>query len=140
MNALFPSMTPEQARLLSPLTLAFVGDSVHTLLTRQELCCPERTPDALHRLATAQVKASAQAESLVRILPLLSSEENEIVRRGRNAHTHHGVPRHASPGDYSQSTALEALYGYLYLTGRYERLRVLNEAGRQKEDLCPKAD
>ena len=133
-------MTPEQARLLSPLTLAFVGDSVHTLLTRQSLCDPERAPDALHRLATAQVKASAQAESLTRILPLLSSEESEIVRRGRNAHTHHGAPRHASQCDYCQSTALEALYGYLYLTGQFARLRGLNEAGRPKEEICRKAD
>ena len=63
----------------------------------------------------------------------LTPEEAEIVRRGRNAHARHGAPRSATPDAYSAATALEALYGYLFLTGQANRLEQLDLIGRGKE-------
>ena len=60
-----------------------------------------------------------------RILPLLSEEEAAVVRRGRNAHPHHSAPKSASAGEYAGATGLEALLGYLYVTGQGERLKEL---------------
>ena len=111
--------------MLSPLQLAFVGDSVHALLVRTRLIGDNLRVKDMHLGATRAVNAAAQAKTLARILPLLSDEEAQIVRRGRNAHAHHAAPRHADPADYAQATGLEALAGYLYLSGQMERLREL---------------
>ncbi len=127
------SITSEQARLLSPLELAFIGDSVHTLLTRTRIADRIRRPNDLHRLSAMEVNASAQAEQLERILPHLSEEEADIVRRGRNAHPRHAAPHSFSPDLYRASTALEALYGYLFLTGEGDRLACLDAIARGKE-------
>ena len=125
-------MSGEAASLISPLELAFVGDSVHTLLVRA--CLTGRRPKDMQRLCAALVNARAQAEALERVMPSLTEAEADIVRRGRNAHARHAAPRFAGEDDYHASTALEALYGYLYLTGQFERLRVIHEAGCGKED------
>lgn len=124
----------EKARLLSPLELAFVGDSVHTLLTRVRIADRTRRPNDLHRLSAEEVNASAQADQLARILPHLTDEEADIVRRGRNARPHHAAPHAFSPDLYRASTALEALYGYLFLTGSDERLSYLDDIARGKEE------
>ena len=127
-----PDLTDEAARLISPLELAFVGDSVHTLLTRARLM--GYRPRDMQRMAAGQVNARAQAEALERLMPYLSDAENDIVRRGRNAHARHPAPHSAGEGDYHASTALEALYGYLYLTGRFERLEEIDRLSRGKDD------
>ncbi len=119
------SLTPEEARMLSPLQLAYVGDSVHALLVRTHLLQKNLLVKDMHRAANEAVSAVSQARELARLLPLLSEEEAAIVRRGRNAHPHHGAPKSASVGEYAEATGLEALLGYLYLTGQSEKIREL---------------
>ena len=97
---------------MNPLALAFVGDGVFELLVREKLCCESRLPvSALHRQAVEQVCARRQAEDGRRLQSLLTEEEQEVYRRGRNARVHH-VPKNAAVADYHAATALEALFGY----------------------------
>ena len=117
-----PSLSAEQARMLSPLQLAYIGDSVHALLVRTNLLQKDLLVRDMHRAANEAVSAVSQAKELARVLPLLTSEEADIVRRGRNAHPRHSAPKSASTADYAGATGLEALLGYLYLTGRKERI------------------
>ncbi|MBR6524760.1 MAG: ribonuclease III [Clostridia bacterium] len=128
-----PALAPEKARLLSPLQLAFVGDSVHALLARTRLMQVERRMNDMHKLATKQVNAVSQHQALEKLLPFLSEEELAIVRRGRNAHSHHGIPKSATVEDYSAATALEALYGYLYMSGQTVRLMEIDNICYQEE-------
>lgn len=110
---------------LSPLNLAFVGDTVFDLFVRERLVCQANRPvNKLHKEATTMVKASAQAEAMGKIMPILTEEEISVFKRGRNAHTNHKA-KNASEGDYHYATGLEALFGYLYLSGEKERLREL---------------
>ncbi len=127
-------VSSEKARLMSPLELAFIGDSVHTLITRTRIADRIRRPNDLHRLSASEVNASAQAAQLSRIMPFLTEEEADIVRRGRNAHPHHAAPHSYSPDLYRASTALEALYGYLFLTGSDARLSELDDIARGQEE------
>ena len=120
-----PNLSPEQARMLSPLQLAYVGDSVHALLVRTSLLEKNLLVRDMHRAANEAVSAVSQAKELARLLPLLTEAETEIVRRGRNAHPHHSAPKSASSADYAGATGLEALLGYLYLTGQSGRIREL---------------
>lgn len=123
-------------KLLSPLTLAFVGDGVFELFVRERLVCAGNCPvNALHKKSVQQVCCGAQAQALQNILPMLSQEETDVLKRGRNAHTGH-VPKNASSADYHAATALEALFGYLYLCGRIDRLRELfEEICRSQSDV-----
>lgn len=110
---------------LSPLTLAFVGDCVFELFVRERLVCAGNCPvNALHKQSVAQVCSSAQALSVQKLAPVLTEEETGILKRGRNAHTNH-LPKNSSPADYHAATGFEALFGYLYLDGRIDRLREL---------------
>ncbi len=120
-----PGLAPEEARMLSPLQMAYVGDSVHALLVRTNLLQKNLLVRDMHRASNEAVSAVSQARELQRILPLLSEEEAAIVRRGRNAHPHHGAPKSASVGEYAEATGLEALLGYLYLTGQNGRIKEL---------------
>lgn len=125
MNRLFDK--PCDADALSPLNLAFVGDTVFDLLVRERLLCQANRPvNAQHALAARQVKAAAQAAAAKAILPVLTEREEAVFRRGRNAHSRHRA-KNASEGDYHYATGLEALFGDLYLRGELERLRALFE-------------
>ena len=116
---------PADYRLLSPLDLAFVGDGVFDLLCREQLLqkgsCPVKK---LHRRKTGLVNCQAQARALEQLRPVLTEEEWAVALRGRNAHVGH-VPKNASTADYHGATALEALFGWLYLGGETQRLREL---------------
>ena len=93
----------------------------------------------MHRAANEAVSAVSQAKELQRILPLLSETESAIVRRGRNAHPHHSAPKSASVGEYAGATGLEALLGYLYLTGQMDRLlSLIPYLHGEDESSCPK--
>ena len=119
----FPAV--ERPELLSPITLAFVGDAVFELLTRQILTSGGTLPaETLHKECVAKVCASAQSAAAEKIEPLFTEEEAEIFRRGRNCTGVH-VPKSASSRDYRRATALEALFGYLWLSGRSERVMEL---------------
>lgn len=105
---------------LSPLALAFVGDGVYSLMVRERLLSEANRPvNDLHKLAVRDVRAEAQSAAMDRLLPILSDEEEAVFKRGRNAHTAR------SGADYHRSTGLEALFGWLYLSGRIDRVREL---------------
>jgi len=120
-------MTPDQLRAMSSLGLAHVGDGVYELMVRSWLTLHGKaTSKTLHKATVALVKAPAQAELAQKILPLLTGEEQDVFRRGRNT-SPHSVPQNASRAQYQTATAVEALFGYLYLQGRTERLNELFE-------------
>ena len=126
-------MTPEQARLKNPLQLAHIGDTVWDLLVRSELLWAGMNLRHMHQGATARVNAGAQARTLEALLPLLTEEERDIVRRGRNASPHHPIPKNQSGEDYQAATALEALMGYLYITGQDGRVLALYRAAQEAQ-------
>jgi len=131
----------KSARLMNPVVLAYAGDAVFELLVRQYLISkPSHKMHELLREATKRVSAKAQRISLEKLLPLLTEEEADVVRRGRNAKSG-APPKNADLADYRQATALEALFGYLYYERRGTRLRellavILDEQGpvRSEED------
>ena len=117
-------LTEEEVRAMGSLALAHVGDAVFELLVRVHLAAAGGRNGSLHRAAVEMVNAAAQAGDMEKLLPLLTEEEAEVFRRGRNVKVH-SVPKHARPGDYHAATGLEALFGYLYLLDRRDRLNVL---------------
>lgn len=123
MTALDPKV--ERPELLSPLALAFVGDGVYELLARQQLLARGSAPvGRLHSRTVELVSAAAQARAYRLVAPLLSPEEEAIYRRGRNANSTRS-PRHTDPAVYRCATGMEALFGWLYLTGQVARLEQL---------------
>ena len=128
MTDYFAVRLPEDdIRAISSIGLAHIGDGVYELLVRTYLCAHGKaTGKGLHRATVQLVCAPEQAQRAQRILPLLTEEEQEVYRRGRNAHVH-SIPQHASRTEYQQATALEALLGWLYLGGRRERINELFE-------------
>ena len=110
---------------ISSLGLAHLGDAVYELMVRSWLCLHGKaTNKGLHKAAITYVAAAAQAQRCQKFLPLLTEEEQDVFRRGRNSHTA-AVPKGASIGEYHTATALEALFGWLYLNGRTDRLNEL---------------
>lgn len=114
-----------EAKMKNPLSLAYVGDTVWDLLVRRSLLRSSAQAGTLHKRAVAQVNAGAQAEAFLRIEPHLTEAESDIARRGGNAHAHHAAPKNQDPLAYSRATGLEALFGYLYLSGQLERIAEL---------------
>ena len=109
-------------RTYSTLTLAFVGDCIYDLIIRTVAVERHNTsPERLHREKSRLVKAQTQAQMSQVLLPYLTPEEEAVYRRGRNAKSY-TTAKNASVADYRKATGLEALYGYLYLDGREERL------------------
>ena len=112
---------------LSSLGLAHLGDSVFEVMVRSWLVLHGKAKAKdLHRATVRYVAAPAQAAAVERLLPLLTQEEADVYRRGRNT-APHSVPRAASREEYQAATGLEALFGWLYLQGRTERLNELFE-------------
>ena len=112
-------------RDLSPLTLAFVGDVVYELLAREHIVAQGNCPvKKLNAKKVELVCCQAQAKALRQLWPQLTEAERDTALRGRNAHVGH-VPKNASVADYHGATALEALFGWLYLEGKLPRLREL---------------
>lgn len=109
---------------MGPVALAYVGDAVYTLHVRAHLVCrgPAKQRE-LHRLASAEVRASAQARSLLELEDKLTAEEKSIVRWARNAKI--GKGGGGTPAERHHATAFEALLGHLYLTGQSQRLEEL---------------
>ena len=118
-------MEESRARMLNPLQLAYIGDGVWELLVRTRIIYKGRSARHVHKDAVACVNAHAQSEAFRRIESMLTEPEADIVRRGRNAHAHHAAPKNQDAADYRAATALEALIGYLYLTGQEDRLLTL---------------
>ena len=115
------NMTKLEVDAISNLGLAHMGDCVFELLVRAYLCAGgEKTVDKLHRDTIRMVKATSQAEFADKMLPLLSETELAYYRRGKNSHVH-AVPKSATPAQYAKATGVEALFGYLFLSGQKER-------------------
>ncbi|MDK2903275.1 MAG: mini-ribonuclease [Clostridiales bacterium] len=112
---------------MSPSTLAYIGDAVYELFVRTRMATRYNiSAHELNKKTVALVNAKAQAEMLKRLEGMLNEEEADIVRRGRNTKSSN-VPRHTSPIQYRYATGFEALIGYIYLKGDYDRLRYLLE-------------
>ncbi len=112
---------------VTPFELAYLGDSVIEVLTRQRLV--ENMIHGvgnLNKAALSYVTAVSQSQALERILPLLTEKEEEIFKRGRNQHGA-SIPKSASAAEYRRATGFEALFGYLWLTGDKERAHELFE-------------
>ena len=119
---------------LSTLGLAHLGDSVYEIMVRSWLCLHGKAKAKdLHRATVHYVAAPAQAARMDRILPILTPEESDVYRRGRNT-APHSVPKAASRGEYQTATGLEALFGWLYLQGRTDRLNELFAALMEGEE------
>ena len=115
----------QEIHQISSLGLAHLGDAVYELMVRSWLCLHGKaTNKGLHKAAITYVSAPAQAQRCQKILPILTEKEQDVFRRGRNSHTA-AVPKGASVGEYHTATALEALFGWLYLRGETERLNQL---------------
>lgn len=119
------NMERDNLLALSTLGLAHLGDGVYELMVRSWLVLHGKAKAKdLHKATVQYVAAPAQAERFARIQPLLTQEEGNIFRRGRNT-APHSVPKAASRAQYQTATGLEALFGWLYLQGRTERLNEL---------------
>jgi len=110
---------------VSAAQLAYLGDAVLEVQVRRRIVADgvQKPSEA----ALAYVTAAAQSDALERILPLLTEDENDVYHRGRNC-VHANVPKRATMAQYRRATGFEAVFGYLYLTGDTERIRVLFEA------------
>lgn len=110
---------------MSALALAHIGDGVYELMTRGALVTSGlQTARSLHTRTVHLVRAAAQYQAAQAILPLLDEEEQAVFRRGRNAKPK-TIPKSASQAEYAYATALETLFGWLFLKGRYDRLNAL---------------
>ena len=139
LNSAHDAFAPADIRGLNPLQMAYVGDTVHDLYVRSMLLSRGMAVGTMHRQAVRMVSAGAQARMLERIEPELTQEEADIARRGRNSQAKHAAPRHADPADYAHATALEALWGYLYLSGQTQRLdELMRLALTRTEDVWQK--
>ena len=127
-------MNDDAIRAISSIGLAHLGDAVYELLVRTWLCAGGKaTGKGLHRAAVALVCAPRQAELAEKILPLLTQEEQDVFRRGRNANVH-SIPAHASRAQYQQATSLEALFGWLYLRDDHARINELFNLMMEDDD------
>ena len=111
--------------MYSPLTLAYVGDGIYEILVRTYLVQQENLPvNKLHRRAKGFVAACSQSAYMEYLLPLLTEEEEGVYKRGRNAKSH-TTAKNMTLADYKRATGMEALFGYLHLTGQKERIEEL---------------
>ena len=125
---------PELIQGISSLGLAHLGDGVFELMVRSWLCLHGKaTSKGLHRATVRYVAAPAQARAVEKILPLLEEAEQDVFRRGRNT-SPHSVPQNASRADYQAATGLEALFGWLWLQGRTDRLNELFAVMMEEEE------
>ncbi|MDO4459900.1 MAG: ribonuclease III domain-containing protein [Clostridia bacterium] len=108
---------------MSPLTLAFIGDSIYELMIREYIVGKGNAP--VKKLSSEKVTyvcCEFQAKAAAKLMDMFTEEERDFYNRGRNAHVGH-VPKNSTAADYHAATALECLFGYLYLTGKTDRLK-----------------
>lgn len=130
----FHLSAPKQDLLnMSSLGFAYLGDAVYEVMVRAWLCLHGKlTPGRQHKAALAYVAAPRQAALLERILPLLTQEEAQVLKRGRNT-SPHSYPKGATRQEYLAATGLETLFGWLYLRGETDRLNTLFETMMEGE-------
>jgi ribonuclease-3 family protein len=115
------------------LELAYLGDSLYDLYVREHLIARGGRVRAMHREAISLVCAHAQSQALARITDRLNDGERDVVRRARNVHQN--PPKNADPGEYHHATALEALIGWLYVTGQRDRMNELLALALPEEEF-----
>lgn len=116
------NMDERDVKMMAPLVLAYMGDAIYEVFVRSYLIKRGRMPvNELHRAATRYVKAKAQAEIVHALEELLTEEEWQVVKRGRNQKSA-TTPKNAALIDYKYATGFEALLGYLFFCGREQRL------------------
>ena len=116
----------------SPLALAYMGDAVYEVLVRTRVMNRgSMQVNKMHKKSASLVKAEAQARIIQALQEELTEEETAVYKRGRNAHSASSA-KNASIRDYRMATGFEALVGYLYLTGQYERLLKLVHDGLER--------
>lgn len=104
-----------------------MGDAVFELMVRTWLCTTgTSTAKNLHSRAVTFVSAKAQATASERLLPMLDEEEMTIYKRGRNTHLN-SIPKGSTHEEYHAATGVETLFGYLYISGKTDRLNELFE-------------
>ncbi|HIV61943.1 MAG TPA: ribonuclease III [Candidatus Butyricicoccus avistercoris] len=122
---LHPHLSDAEILQVSSLGLAHIGDVVYEIMTRSYIVCHgTQTAKNLHAKTVSLVRASAQYTAAQKIIPLLTEEEQDVFKRARNTKLH-GIPKAASRSEYAHATALEALFGWLYLKKQYDRLNEL---------------
>lgn len=122
-------------RTYSPLVLAYIGDGIYDLVIRSVVVGKGNTrAGELHKRTSQIVKAHTQSEMIEHLFTLLTDEEKDIYRRGRNAKSP-TMAKNATMSDYRKATGFEALMGYLYLTDRFERIVELVKAGVDSMNL-----
>jgi len=120
-------LSEREANAYSPLSLAFLGDSVYDTLVREYLLRKANMPVAkLHSAKIRLVCAEFQSDAYDVLSENLTEHELSVLKRGRNA-TGNTVPKHADAAQYRRATAIECLFGYLYITGQNERISQLFE-------------
>jgi ribonuclease III family protein len=124
-SASAPPRSSAQLQQLSPAALAYVGDAVYELYIRTHYLFPPKRLQVYHHQVVAQVRAESQARHLKSLQPHLTETECEIVRRGRNAASK--GPKRVDPDIYQQATALETLFGYLYLCDPQRLVQLLSQ-------------
>ena len=122
-------------RTYSPLTLAYIGDGIYDLIIRSLVVAKGNTrASELHKRTSQIVKAKTQADMAEILLPMLTEEEADIYRRGRNAKSP-TMAKNATMSDYRKATGFEALMGYLYLKDELPRMVELVKTGIEKMEL-----
>lgn len=122
-----------KAKNMNPIVLAYIGDAVYSLYARERLAfASDIKVSQLHKQVNSEVRASAQAELIERLLPVLTEAECDVYRRARNAKKGTKA-KSASVAEYNRSTGFEALLGYLYISGQTDRLNYLLNLN-EKED------
>ncbi len=120
-NDISAVVSDNKIREFGALNLAYIGDTVYDLYIRTYIVVNQMGKvQALHKLASGVVNAKSQAEAAKFLQPRLTERESEIFRYGKNAKSK--PPKNMSIEDYSLATGIEAVVGYLHLTGQTARM------------------
>lgn len=115
-------MDINSAKVLNAQVLAFVGDGVYTMYVRNLIVLNNAGKSGeLHKLTSKYVKAKAQSETMERLMSLLTQDELDVFKRGRNYKTQ-STAKNSSVQEYHRATGFEAVLGFLYLSGQSDRL------------------
>lgn len=130
----FATLTEKQAAAVNSLVLAYVGDAVWSLYVRRQLAATtDLKAGELHKIASGEVNAGAQARLAEAVADKLTEAEHDVYIRGRNANAHHKA-KNQSGADYRKATGMEAVVGYLYLVGDTARIVELLTTDAQPQD------
>lgn len=125
----------QDVRAYSPLTLAYIGDAIYDVIIRTVVVERANRPaNDLHRITVQYVSANAQSQIVQTLMEDMTGEEQAVYRRGKNSKPH-TTAKNASVADYLKATGFEAVIGYLYLTGRMDRVLELVRLGIEKAGM-----